>query len=138
MNPKQLLLPLIACFLTSVVIGCGGAAPLVPVEGTVTLDGDPLVDAKVVFLPEQGRPSSARTDESGRYRIMYTREVRGALIGRHKVQITTSLEADESPDPEFENGRPESIPAKYNTQSTLVAEVSPRTNARVDFELETN
>jgi len=44
------------------------------VEGVVTLDGKPLADVEVQFIPEpdQGRgavPASAYTNEAGRYRI---------------------------------------------------------------------
>ncbi|MGL4551752.1 MAG: hypothetical protein ACRC33_11235, partial [Gemmataceae bacterium] len=61
--------------------GCG--RPLASVEGTVTLDGRPLPDAEVQFLPDPtqgttGPPSSAYTDPDGRYATT-------TVVGTHRV-----------------------------------------------------
>jgi len=53
--------------------GCG-SSPRATVEGIVTIDGKPLPDVEVQFIPESdqgggGVPASGYTDESGRYRI---------------------------------------------------------------------
>ena len=64
----------LATVLVSVVglCGCGGPASVV-VEGVAALDGRPLVDAEIQFLPEPGTGEatsvSAYTDAAGRYRI---------------------------------------------------------------------
>ena len=65
--------------------GCGPSRPaLLPAEGLVTLDGKPLADAAVAFQPKAGgRPASARTDASGRFKVGTYTPRDGALPGEH-------------------------------------------------------
>lgn len=116
--------------------GCGGGGPdLAPVEGTVTLDGAPLPNARVVFQPQgPGSPSSGITDEEGHYELLYAPGRKGAMIGRHTVRITTYAQgrADENGEPTF---TPEHVPPRYNSQTELSAEVQPGSNT-FDFPLE--
>jgi hypothetical protein len=64
------------------------------VEGTVTLDGAPLPDVEVVFVPDPargntGNNASAVTDAQGRYRLRSPKEGRdGAAVGAHRVVVT--------------------------------------------------
>ena len=62
----------------------------------VTLDGKPLTDAEVVFLPDpekgtKGRRSVALTDKDGRYRIASDEGRAGAPVGSHRVCINDLL-----------------------------------------------
>ncbi|MBN2295894.1 MAG: carboxypeptidase regulatory-like domain-containing protein [Pirellulales bacterium] len=115
------VLPAAACL----ALGCGSGAPAVAtVEGTITLDGQPLSDARVIFEPVNGRRSMAITDESGRYELNYLRETMGARLGKHIVRIT---QADGDP-------QREPVPVRYNRDSTLSAEVKPGKNV-IDFPL---
>ncbi len=70
-NTRLRLLP---CLLIAACLaGCGGdGLQLVQVNGTVTLDGQPLVGAAVIFHPDGGRPSVGETDSEGRYSLKYT------------------------------------------------------------------
>lgn len=117
------------------VAACSGPSDrpeLAPVEGTVTLDGKPLAGVQVVFGPEKGRSSFALTDAQGHYVLGYTFDVPGAVIGNHKVAISTPLEDESDPDAlKFVDP----IPARYNTQTTLTAVVNPGPNV-IDFPLE--
>ena len=73
----------------SMFAGCGGDGPrLGEVKGVVTLDGQPLTNARVVFHIEGARDSYAFTDENGQYELTYLRDKKGAVIGRHHVSIT--------------------------------------------------
>ncbi|MEW4527933.1 carboxypeptidase-like regulatory domain-containing protein [Maioricimonas sp. JC845] len=74
--------------------GCGGDGrpSLVPVEGTVTLDGEPLADAQIVFqvVEVEGdykRPSSGTTDASGKFSIGTYGKDDGLPIGKYNVGI---------------------------------------------------
>jgi len=111
------------------VAGCskGDQPDLGDVQGTVTLDGQPLAQATVVFRPAGGgRASQGITNEAGKYEIIYIRDIKGAKLGSHKVAITTATETN----PE------ERVPAQYNRQTTLTAEIQPGTN-QCDFDLTT-
>jgi hypothetical protein len=89
------------------------------VQGTVTLDGRPLAGGIVIFEPKAGgHTSRAVTDASGRYQLVYLRDTNGALVGSHIVKIFTASEGNPK----------ERIPARYNKQSTLTADVASGAN----------
>jgi len=75
------------------------------VSGQVTKGGQPQANIWLEFKPEHGRPSTARTDADGRYRLTYIQQKQGALVGRHKVRIGTggevTLEGDVKPSTEL-------------------------------------
>lgn len=76
--------------LALVVAGCGGRQ-WAAVEGVVTLDGRPLADVEVQFIPDvtqgaTGPPASAYTDKDGRYRIAAT-DKGGVVVGKHRVRV---------------------------------------------------
>ena len=61
---------------------------LVPVSGTVTLDGKPLSGATVTFLPvgaTRGRSCYGVTGADGRYELMETDKNKGAPEGEFEV-----------------------------------------------------
>jgi hypothetical protein len=112
--------------------GCGG--PEHPdvgrVSGVVTLDGQPLAEATVMFQPTQGRASIATTDSAGKYSLTYLDGVPGALLGAHKVIIRTEIPGEDGQPPIAK----EKLPKKYHEQTELTAEVKPGSNT-FDFEL---
>jgi hypothetical protein len=120
------------------VLGCSGAPSDQPelglVTGRVTLDGTPLANVWVGFAPPDGRSSMGLTDKDGRYKLDYLFDTPGAKVGPHTVAITTPRE-DESGG-EVPNFR-ELVPARYNTNTTLTADVKPGQN-KIDFPLTTN
>jgi hypothetical protein len=68
--------------------GCGRSdAKIVEVTGTLTYKGNPIANAEVHFVPEQGRPSWGQTDEQGRFKLNYERGHDGAVVGKHKVFV---------------------------------------------------
>jgi len=117
---------LFALFLTlGLLSGCGPDGPaLGEVSGTVTRDGRPLDGATVIFQPELGKASFGRTDQEGRYELRYSKDSKGAIVGRHVVEVR--LAGDSTPI--------EPLPPRYNTQTELTADVKKGRN-QVDFEL---
>ena len=114
------------------VVGCGGPEhPEVGrVSGVVTLDGQPLAEATVMFQPTNGRASIATTDSAGKYALTYLDGVPGALLGTHKVIIRTEIPGEDGQPPIAK----EKLPKKYHEQTELTAEVGPGTNT-FNFEL---
>jgi len=106
MRPLSLL-PL----LLLLAAGCGGPDKTAPVSGRVTLNGKPFAHAAVLFQPvatsgnnEPGPGSVGTTDTDGRYTLSIVgKGTKGAVIGKHKVQITRMVEesdpADDRPKP---------------------------------------
>lgn len=120
--------------------GCTkGGLKLLPVSGTVTLDGQPVPDAAVLFIPVQGGPpASATTDAQGRFQLA-TNNQPGAVPGEHRVTITKQtmhgVTADGRPGPggiriEWH------VPEQYSRAETsgLTATVGPN-NQEFHFQL---
>lgn len=134
MSNLRVLLPFAAASIAFSAVGCGGEGPeLASVEGTVKLGGQPLDAAKVVFTPVgPGRPASARTDASGHYELVYSRDDGGAMLGEHTVSISTHTAGDpDSGTP----GSPERVPARYNVRTELKKTVESGGNV-IDFDLD--
>jgi hypothetical protein len=113
--------------------GCGGPAhpDVGRVTGVITLDGQPLPEATVMFQPTQGRASIATTDAAGKYTLIYLDGVPGALLGQHKVIIRTEIPGEDGQPPIAK----EKLPNKYHEQTELTAEVKPGSNT-FNFPLE--
>jgi hypothetical protein len=114
----------------AILPGCGKGdrPPLGTVHGRITLDGKPLSGARIGFVPkEAGRESSGITDAEGNYELKYLRDAMGAKVGGHKVSISTAHDRARTT---------ETVPAKYNVNSTLEKQVAAGDNV-IDFELTT-
>lgn len=118
------------------VVGCGPSGPTIAeVEGTVTMDGKPLSMASVVFIPENGRPAGAITDENGHYVLNFTEGREGAIPGKNKVSITTKRDPGKDVDGNALPAYPETVPMKYNTQTELTFVVEDGKKNQADFSL---
>jgi hypothetical protein len=118
-------------------IGCSSEGPdIAYVTGRVTMDGKPLPNASVMFIPENGRPAAAETDANGNYTLNFTEGRRGAMPGKSMVSITTRREAEMD-----ENGKvavpaaPETIPMEYNAATKLEFTVVPGKKNVANFDL---
>jgi hypothetical protein len=139
--------------LTSLALLCGGACAgcgdpkeyaLAHVSGVVTLDGAPAAKVEVAFQPIGGTdnptpgPSSmGRADGEGRFELMTIRDESGAVVGKHRVLITTPRPARSSAS-DTDAGQPvhkEMIPARYNTSTTLTFDVPADGTTAANFDL---
>lgn len=136
----SLLFPVV---LLSALVGCAPEGPeLAEVSGTVTLDGRPLPNADVIFIPTEaakGTPSYGTTNAEGYYTLKFTRDKSGAMLGRHDVEIKTEklTPAEIRERKAYGQGVPKYIPvpAKYAKRGALTAEVEAGDN-EVNFNLE--
>jgi hypothetical protein len=126
----------VICLLT-MIPGCGGgpddAPELGDVSGTV----------KVGFQPEEGRPSTGTTDDSGYYELTYSMSENGAKIGKGVMTIT-------SPRPEAagccgggcgDTEFVDPIPPQYNLNATNNPEMNKEVKAgdnTFDFDIDTS
>lgn len=128
---------ILACVLT----GCSGSdvPELGHVTGKVTLEGKPLPHVEVVFRPEKGRASQATTNEQGEYELKYARDIKGALIGSHRVYISPLDEEFSGSEEESTKPRQKqkkiTIPVKYNANTSLHEIVKEGEN-HFDFDLD--
>ena len=112
---------------------CGCGVRLPTVEGIVTLDDEPLENARIVFEAPDKATAVAKTDAEGRYAAM-TGSQEGMAAGSYQVAISAYKTADggtESPIPVLRT------PKKYNSAQTsgLTAEVQAGRNRDVNFHL---
>ncbi|QDU90820.1 hypothetical protein Pla175_42330 [Pirellulimonas nuda] len=135
--------------LLAVGLSAGCSKPdfaVAPVAGTVTLGGEPLAGALVTFQPRAseggilaGRPSVGETGPDGRYQLETYDGYEGAVVGTHRVSISTfrkkAAEGDSSSVVVIAEER---VPARYNRQSELSVEVPSSGLGDCNFELSSN
>ncbi len=87
MRRYHLFGPALAGVLALAATGCGSG--LVTVTGKVTLDGQPVEGAVVVFQGENGggNPAAGQTDSEGVFQLGTFRSGDGAFPGEYKVLI---------------------------------------------------
>ena len=113
---------------TLLLVGCKPDVDLGSVTGKITLDGQPLQNAFVQFVPVKGgRAAVALTDANGEFVMQYSGSQAGTLVGQAKVEITT-VTADSE-------GAREKVPKRYNTASELIVDVEPKAN-RFEWDLQ--
>jgi hypothetical protein len=92
-HPSILRLPLLIA-LASVTAGCFGPPTvtytMIPVEGTVTLEGEPLANADVMFDSPDGPRGFGTTDDSGRFTVITRQYGAGLPAGTYRVLVTGS------------------------------------------------
>jgi hypothetical protein len=119
------------------------ALGLVPVTGTITLDGQPLPSAVVTFTAADGQFAYGMTNSSGHYSLQLDSVMKGCPRGSRKVQVSTArkiqgLNSDEEggdggegpPKPKAK----ETIPDKFNKNTELTVDVTPDKTS-YDFDL---
>lgn len=123
--------------LALVLAGCGGATS---VAGKVTWDGKPVEKGTITFEPADGKgQSTGGAIEGGRY------ELKGATTpgpGKQIVRIRGMRKTGKSikagppfPPEKMIEEEEEFLPAGYNVNSTLTAEISAGVANEKDFEL---
>jgi hypothetical protein len=133
------------------IAGCGGSKadlpPVVPVSGTVTLDGKPLANAGIVFIPvgqTRGGTCSGATDDNGRYELTDRDGRKGTTVGEFKVTCNKWVMPDGKDFPRdskvspLESNARELLPPRYSNEAqTQLKATIPEGGKTVDFELKT-
>jgi len=107
--------------------GCGPARPpVVPVSGTVTVDGKPLTTGAITVAPENGRAAAGRIGPEGRFQLSSWQPGDGVTVGTHRVEVIAT-------EPLPGNRRRWLVPKKVRSLATslLRLEVTGPTSAAV-------
>jgi hypothetical protein len=143
---------LVASSIVLLLTGCSGAKipGLVPAEGIVLLDGQPVEEANIVFSPLAGggdRYATSISRSGGKF-VLETVGNRGALPGRYEVMLSKketvyTVSSEEAERLEAAGRRIPSettyyIPWKYEDTITsgIVIEIGPKGNKDIRIELE--
>lgn len=120
--------------------GCDDDGPsMVPAGGKVLYNGEPLDGANVVFVPEDGGPSSVgQTGADGRFTLS-TSAKPGAVIGKHQVAVQAiegapSSSTNESG--EFEGEHRWLIPKEYGSHFSSGLSAAVTNDGENDFTFE--
>ena len=132
----------------TMMLGCGTRDPLdrQAVSGTVSLDGQPLDQGTIEFVPEAGGSGilSGGLISGGEFAIPADK---GLPPGTYTVRISSGDSnganaggSDVALPGDLQDVQPaaERIPARYNVQSELTAEIVAGHNNRLSFELHSN
>jgi hypothetical protein len=125
-------------------VACAGCQPsLLPAKGRVTLDGQALSEALIMFVPlTAGQKKTGASITQGGYEIQ---PASGLMTGKYRVEITDNptLELAHRPPSEMQaalRGR-RMIPILYGENSPLAVEIggdSPADLQQLDFQLVSN
>ena len=88
----------ILCLILAVApLGCGDS-PTSPVAGVILLDGKPVANAAVHFLPqsEAGHDATGQTDQNGDFTMSTFKPKDGVVPGDYKVVVSPLGAADTS------------------------------------------
>jgi len=118
--------------------GCVPA--LVPVSGTVTLDGQPLGSAAVMFTPPAGRPVTGKTDAQGKFSLFTNSPGDGVARGQYTVTISAYKSEFDKRDVAGKADYVERTvwlaPQKYSSPTTSGLTAAVPGNGKFDFVLE--
>jgi hypothetical protein len=123
--------------LLLLVTGCGGGSSLIPVTGTITVDGKPADGALILFHPEAGEfksISSAVASADGSFKPVTNAEP-GLPIGRFRLTVVWPDPAVKPTEKEILLGTDKSAPdllkGRYliREKSELTVDVTSQTTA---------
>ncbi|WZO97472.1 hypothetical protein EP7_004506 [Isosphaeraceae bacterium EP7] len=132
----------VGIFALHCLSGCDVPADVlarVAVSGRLTLDGAPVENGTITFLPSGAESAVGGLIKAGEYSIA---QAEGPVAGSYRVEIRSSKKtgrrvADVDGEPgatveEFVND----IPTRYNNRSKLTAVIKPGESNQFDFTLE--
>jgi hypothetical protein len=114
---RKLGFVVICLLFASLLIGCGGGGvdekdQRHPVRVTVLLDGKPLADGQIDFVPVDGRAPGTAQIKDGQAEF-------GSVAGKCTVEIAAFRKFGHMREPE------NYLPKRYNERTQLSAEVTP-------------
>jgi hypothetical protein len=118
---------IVLLLLTALAAGCGGGGDSRrAVQGTVTLDGRPLSEGTIVFLPASGADgaTSGGPIRDGRFALP---AARGLVPGDYRVQIRAydlAARPANAPSDPLAPRTPQKVPIRFRQPASLLAHVA--------------
>jgi hypothetical protein len=112
---------------------------LVMVQGTVTLEGQPVTSGSVTFEAEDRTFSAANLDANGHYELRFNSEQMGVTPGAKTVRISSRAVPTEGGDGDDPDQKPKAaaaseVPSCYSGKSPIHVTVEA-SRTRYDFDL---
>lgn len=131
------LLSIVSISVIILLMGCGGGESgpnLHPVTGTVTLDGQSIPEASIIFIDPTGKKKSYYANvKNGSFSSKMEAGKRKALITANRQSKNKMV--DDAAGTGKEPAMEQYIPAKYNDKSTLEIEVASGNENQFTFDL---
>jgi hypothetical protein len=132
---------LLGCLVAGLLVLTGCSGQRADVSGSVQLDGQPVDEGSIQFIPVEGTagPSAGGIIKDGRYHV--TRD-KGVTVGKNRVELRAFRKSGRKvQDPTGLPGvkteeRVQAFPPEYNDRSTVVKEVRAGSNT-IDFDVHT-
>jgi hypothetical protein len=137
---KYWILCVLSAFTLAVASGCGGGnLNREAVSGAVTLDGEPLPQGTIRFLPTAEGQSAGGKITAGKFTIS---QAEGPAPGVYRIEIVSyQSTGNQIPDPDSPGATKEElkqmIPAIYNRNSTLTETIVAGKENEFSFDLKT-
>jgi hypothetical protein len=119
---RRNMYPWVALLVFSVIVtcGCSSKPQMGDVQGTVTVNGRPLSDGAVRFIPVDGTtPTTGGTIRDGKFRV-------AVPVAKQRVEISANAVDREKTPPNATNDQivmKKLVPARYNSESKLEIDV---------------
>jgi hypothetical protein len=138
---------IVVCLGALALCGCSRGLPMGQVDGTVRLDGAPIADAMVTFIPADRKlpQSTGFTDSDGHFQLRCSNGTIGAAVGEHRVIVIDGARApsgkgrDDDELPEGKHVPVSRVPLKYaRPDKTPLRQSVEKGPQEVAIEIETN
>lgn len=149
MNFNRLTAAFSVCLACVALAGCGGSneLPRAAVRGMVLLDGEPLPEGIIRFVPT-GETKGPQSSVEIRFGLFKVTEQHGPLVGTHRIEIISTDDGGFPEDDEeaIQRMREQGItkidkitvPDEYNKRSKMTESVTPEGPNDFKFELSSN
>ncbi len=124
---------LLCCLAITLPLGCSKTSTL-DIHGKVTFQGKPLESGVICFVPTDGKGKTITADiKDGQYALKLSLGQKRVeissigVVGQQQVMLGGQLQAVDV--------KKETIPVKYNQESTLRADISTDGSEELDFNL---
>jgi len=138
---------MVLCLGAIALCGCSRGVSMGQVDGTVRLDGAPIADAMVTFVPADRKlpQSTGLTDADGRFQLRCSNGAIGAAVGEHRVIVIDGGRApsgkgkDDDELPEGKDVPTSRIPLKFSRpDKTPLRQSVEKGTQEVAIEIEIN
>jgi hypothetical protein len=123
-RPAALHRLVVAVLAPFVLCGCGRSVQLGQVDGTVRLDGQPIGQVMVVFIPlDPHLPQSfGISDDQGRFQLRCNNRSMGAAVGEHRVMLVDAVKSPSG------TSKDDDVPEGADTPSSRIPTIYNRAN----------
>lgn len=127
--PRLAVLFLVAAAGLTAAAGCDSGPKVVPVSGTVLIDGQPLAHGSIQVSVEGHRAAAGKIGSDGRFTLTTTDDGDGVLVGTHKVIVVGT----ETLGPGAHKWHAPPAYAKYDTSGLTITVDKPTKDLKIEL-----